>query len=90
MSLFILKKLFKNVTEEQLQKTIKSHSRLRMCNKPNITQLGMCVVVIKFRNIKKRCLFFVVQGNGQALLRMPDTAALKLINSKNKQCQQSK
>ena len=38
------------------------------------------MVVIKFRNIKKRCVFFVVPGNGQVLLRMPDTAALKLIN----------
>ena len=26
------------------------------------------------------CVFFVVPGNGQALLGMPDTAALKLIN----------
>ena len=25
-------------------------------------------------------MFFVVPGNGQALLGMPDTAALKLIN----------
>ena len=37
-------------------------------------------MVIQFRNIKKRCVFFVVPGNGQALLGMPDTAALKLIN----------
>ena len=40
----------------------------------------MCTVVIKFKNIKKICIFFVVSGNGQALLVMPDTAALKLIN----------
>ena len=40
----------------------------------------MCAVIIKFRNIKKRCVFFVVPRNGQALLGMPDTAALKLIN----------
>ena len=40
----------------------------------------MCAVVIKFKNIKKTCVFFVVPGNGQALLGMPDTAALKLIN----------
>ena len=38
------------------------------------------MVVIKFKNIKKRCVSFVVPGNGQALLGMPDTAALKLIN----------
>ena len=40
----------------------------------------MCMVVIKFKNIKKRCVFFVPPGNGQALFRMQDTAALKLIN----------
>ena len=34
----------------------------------------------QIQNIKKRCAFFIVPGNGQALLRMPDTAALKLIN----------
>ena len=38
------------------------------------------MVVIKFKNIKKRCEFFVVPGNSQALLGMPDIAALKLIN----------
>ena len=79
-SLFIFKKLFKNTTEEQLQKSIKGHIRLKPYKKTNITWLGMCTVVIKFRNIKKRCKYFVVSGNSQALLRMPDTAALKLIN----------
>ena len=43
----------------------------------------MCMVVIKFKNIKKTCALFVVPGNGQVLLRMPDTAALKLININN-------
>ena len=40
----------------------------------------MYEVVITFKNIKKRCTFFVVPGNGRALLGMPKTAALKLIN----------
>ena len=43
-------------------------------------QLGTCTVIIKFKNIKKRCVFFVVPGNSQVLLGLPDTAALKLIN----------
>ena len=42
-------------------------------------QLGTCAVVIKFKTIKKRCVYFVVPGNGQVLLEMPDTAALKII-----------
>ena len=80
MLLFMFKKLFKNTTEEQLQKSIKSHIRLRTYNKTNITQLGTCTVVIKFKNIKKRYVFFVVPGNSQVLLGMPYTASLKLIN----------
>ena len=43
-------------------------------------QLGTCMVQIKFKNIMKRCTFFVVPGNGQVLLGMPDTTALNLIN----------
>ena len=31
-------------------------------------QLGMCTVQIKFKNITKKCMFFVVPGNRQALL----------------------
>ena len=44
------------------------------------TQLGTCPVQIKFKNITKRCTFFVVPGNRQVLLGMPDTVVLKLIN----------
>ena len=80
MPLFIFKKLFKNIRAEQLKKTIKGHIRLRTYNRTNITQLGTCMVVVKFKNIKKRCVFFVVPGNGPVLLWMPDTAALKLFN----------
>ena len=81
MPVFIFKKLFKNITKQQLKRTIKGHIRLRMYNKINTTQLGTCVVVIKFKNVKKRCVFFfLVSGNGQALMGMPDTAALNLIN----------
>ena len=68
MPLFMFKILFTNITEEQLQKSIKGHIRLRKYNKTNITQLGMCTVGIKLKNIKKRCVFFVVPGNGQVLL----------------------
>ena len=80
MPLLIFKKLFKNIYRIATKKTIKSHIRLRTYNKTNITQLGMCVLIIKFKNFKKRCSFFVVPGNSQALLGMPVTAALKLIN----------
>ena len=39
----------------------------------------MCAVVIKFKNIKKCCVFFVVPGNGQALIGMPDTTSLNIV-----------
>ena len=38
------------------------------------------MATIKFKNFKKRCVFFVVPGNGQALLGIPDTAVINIIN----------
>ena len=76
----ILKRLFKNVTEAELKKTIKRYIKLKIYNKTLITQLGTCMVTIDFKDNKKRCEFFVVPRNGQALLGMPDTAALQIIN----------
>ena len=43
-------------------------------------QLGTCTAIIKFKNFKKECLFFVVPENGQVLLRLPDMAVLNIIN----------
>ena len=51
-----------------------------MYNGTHIMQLGMCAVNVKFKNIRKRCVFFVVPGNGQVLLGKPDMAALNIIN----------
>ena len=66
--------------EEQLKGSIKSNIKLKMYNGTYITQLGTCEVTIEFKNSKKCCVFFVVPGNGQVLLRMPDTAALNILN----------
>ena len=57
-------------------KTIKNHIKLKLYNKTFITQLGTCPVIINYKNNRKQCEFFVFLGNGQALLGMPDTAAL--------------
>ena len=38
------------------------------------------MVIIDYKDNKKKCDFFVVPRNGQVLLDMPDTAALKIIN----------
>ena len=42
-------------------------------------QLGTCTVFIKSKNIRKCCTFFVVPGNGQALIGMPDATSLDII-----------
>ena len=38
------------------------------------------MVTIEYKNDRRKCEFFVVLSNGQVLLGMPDTAALKIIN----------
>ena len=42
MPLYIFKKLFKNMPEEQLKGSIKSNIKLRTYNRTHITQLGTC------------------------------------------------
>ena len=44
-----------------------------------IEQLGTCAVTMKFKNLKKQCVFFLVLGNSQVLLGMPDMAVLNII-----------
>ena len=51
-----------------------------MYNKTVISQLGMCTVIINYKDNTKKCEFFVVPRNGQVLLGMPDIAALNMIN----------
>ena len=80
MPCYIFKKLFPRVTEAELMKTIKNHIKLKTYNKTVIAQLGTCMVIINYKDNKKRCEFFVVPRNGQALLGILDTAALNIIN----------
>ena len=80
MLLYIFKKLFRNGSAEQLKKSIKSNIKLKTYNGMQIEQLGTCAVTISFKDLKKQCVFFVVPGNGQSLLGMPDTAVLNIIN----------
>ena len=50
-----------------------------MYNKATIIQLGVCQFKLEHNNIQKLCKFFVVPGNGQALLSMPYTDTLNII-----------
>ena len=60
-------------------KTVKNLIKLKMYFKTFITQLGMCVVFINYKNNIKKCEFFVVPGNDQVLLGMLDIAAFNII-----------
>ena len=80
MPWYIFKKLLPKVTESELTKTIKKYIKLKTYNKKFITQLGTCVVIVKYKNNEKKYEFFVVPRNGHALLGMPDTAAVNIIN----------
>ena len=64
---------------EPLKRSIKYHIRLCTYNSTSITQLGTCAVFIKFKNIRKCCVFFVVPGNVQTLIGMPDAKSLDII-----------
>ena len=55
------------MSEEQLKRSVKGNIKPKMYNGMHITQLGMCAVHVKFKNIRKRCVFFVVPENRQAL-----------------------
>ena len=57
MPLYIFKRLFKGMPEEQLKCSIKSNVKLRTYNGTHITQLGTCAVIIKFKNLKKNVYF---------------------------------
>ena len=58
MPLYIFKKLFRNMSKEQLKGSIKSNVKLRTYNRTHITQLDTCTVIIKFKHLKKQmCIF---------------------------------
>ena len=80
MPLYIFKKLCSNRSVEQLKRSIRNNIKLKTYNATQIKELGMCMATIKFKNCKKKYVFFVVPGNGQALLGIPDTVALNIIN----------
>ena len=57
MPRYIFKKWFQRVTEAELRKTIKNHIKLKMYNKTVIAQLGMCMVIINYKDNAKKCEF---------------------------------
>ena len=68
--LHIYKKIFPTATKEQLAATKNNNIQLKLYNRTAITQLSMCKLKLQHHYKQKNCKFFVVPGNGQALLGM--------------------
>ena len=55
------------------------NDKLRTYNSTTITQFGRCTVGIENNNKIEMCSFFVVSGNRQLLLGMPDIKTLGIL-----------
>ena len=73
----IFTKLFPSTTADQ-QAATKDATKLRTYNCTTITQLGRCKVEIQNNNKYKKCIFFIVPGDGETLLGMPDIELLNI------------
>ena len=73
------KKLFPRTTKEQLVTTRNENIQLKTYNETTRTHLEICKVKIEHNNKCKICNFFVVPGNGQAFLGVPDIETLDIL-----------
>ena len=80
MPLHLYKRLFPRVIKEHLTATKNKNIKLTTYSRTIITQSGICKVKIGQNNKQQVCKFFVVSGNGQALLGMHDITMLNIIN----------
>ena len=80
MPFHIYKKLFPSATVDHLAATKDAKIKLKTYNHITVTQLGRCKVKIENNNKCKTCIFFVVPGDGEALLEMPDIELLNILN----------
>ena len=76
----IFTKLFPSTAMDQLVAT-KDATKLRTDN-CTITPLRRCKVEIENNNKSEKCIFFVVLGNEEGLLGMPDIELFKHIKYK--------
>ena len=72
MPLHLHKRLFPGATREQLLVRKNKDIQLKTYDRMIIMKLDICKVKIEHSNKQKMCKFFVVSGNMQALLVMPD------------------
>ena len=78
--LHVYRRLFTRATQKHLATIRNKDVQLKTYNWTIITQLGICKVKIDHSNQQKMSKFFVVPGNGQALLGITDTDMLIIIH----------
>ena len=79
MSIKMLMVFFLDIAIADLKKSISGKVMLHARNS-YILQKSICKVTIINKDIEFQCNFFVVPGNGQAYLRMPDCERIQLLN----------
>ena len=79
MPFHIYKKLFPSKTVDQLAAAEAANIKLKTYDH-TITQLGRCKVKIENNNKCKTCIFFVVLGDGESLIAIPDIELLNISN----------
>ena len=75
----IFTKLFPSTTADQLVAR-KDPTKLRTYNCTTSTQLARCIVEIENNNKHKKYIFFVVAGDKEVLLGIPDIELLNILN----------
>ena len=77
MPLYIFKKLFKDMMDEQLEKSIKNNIKLRTYNGHIYYAIRYMCSINQVQKFKKNALHIICSSGKwcQALLGMPDTAA---------------
>ena len=79
MPLYIYKNLFPRATIQQLAVTRNTNIKLKTYNQTTITQWGIGSVKSEHNNKHKMFNFFVVPGNEQALLGIPDVKIQNIL-----------
>ena len=54
---------------------------IETCNQSDIEQLGVCTVRLRHNDNNAKCRFFVVLGDGPALLGVPDIEMLNILKT---------
>ena len=79
MSIRMFKSIFCNI--DDLNKLINKNIVLHAYINSHTPLMDICHIATMIKGTEYQCNFFVVPGNGQALLRMPDCEQLKLLTA---------